>query len=771
MHIRAAQMVPIEILQDDMVGFEGKLPFPPVPNLYGKTLLTEKVIWGEIWFADRSKRGMWHSGYVKDGALYIIQTAREKFNYNRKHDRQIPTLMPLGTYKVWLDAWIRMGDYIYESDPPFTTEPVNGKQKRWNPPDLPARKYWQEVKITAPAQRGDPCRLRLRSRRFHWIYRLSRIIDALDRLLLSHEKLVANVAKARNLAQYLRQFLSVLYESGYNMNHIHIEDPSDDNSKYFCDMQIRLLSTFNACSNFINYGVCLESQAPIPERKHINNLASLVWNLIHNSAFGKEVAHYDPVFAEEHRVLLSRLGFIFNRIPKVFTSVSPVDQYQVRVTGESFDYGRAFACEFTFPFFEKKFGDAGKFPLAKGLSSKPASTVDAINSARRYTISMLNAASIFVSKENISYKKMSDIVGKQIKVWDELWGVAGKEDDLVLLCDEYIEKYKQAGNSDWVRKVLGNRDLLQRDATRAMAASDPDLAKIQEEFRVETEKLEKGIEYKRRKALDVFKESDPAFAGSVQAIEIFVKWAVFVSAWNAFREGAGHASDDPWWIGKGMKAVLKGLDAGGATLQFIGLHKILRAVWLSGAAGDAAGTAAKVTARLETLSKVGKGMGAMADVGSAIVFSYDIFVTHTYGDELLEKYPREDAVSVYGFHLVTWAGKWLVGVGSSGGVFSKLPIFAALQGVGYLSQLIGEFGEAMAAYGAGEHKHFHDVHEELLTTASQVASDVRSRGWPAEFYPRESMEKVREAANNFKWRPVDPKLFNARLAPPVEDGD
>src|SRR5215471_16036887 len=139
MHHRVAQMVPVEILQDDMVGFEGNLPFPPVLDLYGKTLFSEKVLWGEIWFADRSKRGMWQSGYVRDGALYIIQSAREKFMHNRKHQRQIPTLMPVGSYKVWLDAWVRMGDFTYESDPPFTTDPVDGDGKRWAAPPLPSR--------------------------------------------------------------------------------------------------------------------------------------------------------------------------------------------------------------------------------------------------------------------------------------------------------------------------------------------------------------------------------------------------------------------------------------------------------------------------------------------------------------------------------------------------------------------------------------------------------------------------------------------------------
>src|SRR5882724_2475546 len=47
MSTRVAQMVPVEILHDDMVGFGAGLPFPQF-DLYGKRLFTERVQWGEI---------------------------------------------------------------------------------------------------------------------------------------------------------------------------------------------------------------------------------------------------------------------------------------------------------------------------------------------------------------------------------------------------------------------------------------------------------------------------------------------------------------------------------------------------------------------------------------------------------------------------------------------------------------------------------------------------------------------------------------------------
>jgi hypothetical protein len=544
------------------------------------------------------------------------------------------------------------------------------------------------------------------------------------------------------------------------MNQIHIEDPADDVSKYFCGMQIRLLSVLNACTNFINYGVCAGGHAPIPERKHLNNVAHLSWRLIHNETFAREMALYDPVLAEEHRMLLSRFGAVFNRIPRVFARATPKDQYTMEVSGESFAYGREFAREFTFPYFEQKFGQTGKFPLLKGVSTKPASTLQFVNSVRRYTISMLNAASILVVKEQVSYKNLMELLAKE----EKLWGRAATADDIVKAANEWIQKHAEAGRSDIVQRVMRNRDLLLGDAARVNPESAKlrdDLNKVRAELDESFQKFEKRVAQQPQKVLDALKSSNPAVVYGVQSFEIFVKWAVAISAWNVFRESAGKVATEPWWAGKGMQAAIKGLDAGGSTLQFLGLHKVLSTAWLATGKGEASA----IAARLEVLGKVGKGMCAAADIGSAVVYSYDIFVTGSYGDSLLENYLPENATTMYGFHLVTWAGKSMVGLGSGGGFFKALPVFAVLQGIGYLAQLIGEVGEKFAEYGAGEHKHFHDVHQALLDATRGATNEVVSRGWKADFYPQEFRDDVHTFMNNFKWMPVDPLLFRARLAP------
>lgn len=739
---RIARMVPVEILQDDMVGFDSGLAFP-VHDLNGKRAFTDKVLWGEIWIADCSKRGMWWAGYVQDGQLFLDQSARNRFLHNRKHSRQEPTLMLTGTYKVWLDAWLRPGDYMYQNDPDFTTDPVDGDGGQWRAPAPPARKYWQEVKITQPGKKGEPCRIRVRSRRFHWLYRVSRLLDLLDHLLLGHEKLIVRVDETRMYADYLREFLDVLMNSGSNLGHMASRPPQ---LEFLKEMMGVARNVSVHCSNFIDYGVCDGLGDPIPERKHINNVAHLLWALIHEEDFGREVALYDPVLAEEHRILLSRLGSVFNRVPRVFAKAVDIDDRRAIPTGRSFAYGREFAAEFTFPYYNAKLAEAGHAPAF--LPEKPASTLKFVNSVRRYGVSMLNAASIFVVKEKLNPAKLLALIEAEEKVWAT---AASKGYGTLEAASELVGKFRAAGKAAKVEKWSAVRERYLDE----LAAQRGDLAKL----RGEIEDVRKQMEAQPQKIIDRLRVTTPAVVYGVQSLELFVKWAVAVSAWNAFRESAGEEFFAR--VLKGADAGIKSIDAAGTTLQFLGLHKVLRATWLA-----SGGEAGLVAARLKGLEKAGKGLGALADLGSAVLYTYDLF-SAAHDDGLLERYLPEDVCSMHAWHLVTWGGKWFVGVGSLGAYLKSVPIFAKLQAIGYFAQLVGEAGEAFARHGASEHKHFHDVNLEVMSRALRASAAVRERGWNVEFYTPSDQESMARCMAVFDWIPVDGKLLQARLGPPT----
>jgi hypothetical protein len=152
---RIAQIVPVELLQDDMVGFESELP-NPVQNFYGKTAFTDLVAFGEIWLVDCSKRHMWYAGHVRNGQLYLDQSARSQFRNDRDHSRSVPTLIPVGTYKVWLDAWVRKDDEVYASDPLFTKDAVQGNGGAWTAPETSGAQILAgDTRYTA-SKEGDP---------------------------------------------------------------------------------------------------------------------------------------------------------------------------------------------------------------------------------------------------------------------------------------------------------------------------------------------------------------------------------------------------------------------------------------------------------------------------------------------------------------------------------------------------------------------------------------------------------------------------------------
>jgi hypothetical protein len=788
-------LVDVQILQDDLEDFDFEANPPslvellknadptvrssllyPVPErkTRGMHLFSHNVLWGEVWFADRSARGMWYAGYVRNGALFLDQSSpeleprrREELTWNRTHLGQRPSKLPVGHYKVWLDAWVR--GYAYANDPPFTNDPIAGNGGPWVAPPPPHRKYWQDIEVTPPAPGDAACKLRLKSRRFHWLYRLNRLADALNALLIPVERLMASVAEVRNLAEYLRVFLGVVYDS--NITRLHRDPEQHEHVK---EIGITLFNVVARCNNFVQSGIADGIRAsPIPfdpEREHINNLAHLLWRLINNASFAEEIAVFSPELAEEHRIGIAGLGFLFNRIPRILLSLTPSNTSAGAGDNEaedptaqrlltSFDFGAEFARRFTLPYFNNKLERAGKPPAFDGA---PAGTVKILDTVRKYGSSMLNSASIFVAKESVRWSAIASLLQQE----GQLWGRAAEADSLFETADKFIAKYRAAGKMDLVEMIERNKMYFLKEAASPGLSGriiDPKLHALKAELDQVREQMNESMKRQPQKVLDYLKKANPAIVYGVQGFEIFVKWSVAAAAWNEFRGSAGIPEGRP---GRSpFQPIMKTADAMGSTLQFLGLHRFIREGWaLFSRDVPTESVATAFEKRLAALSRLGKACNATHDISQAIVYSMDLFVDHAYSDELLERYMPEDAIAACGFHLIIWGGKWMVAIGSGSSVFSSTPVGVAIHALGYLAQLIGEVGESVAEYGAWEKKCFDDVRRELWNASRRAEARLREHGRPDELYPESENEKLRDLVGRFTMWHSDREELAKRLA-------
>src|SRR5262245_21126448 len=175
-----ARKVPVEVVQQDMESSLSSLRYPVAP-LLGDCFFTEKVLWGEIWLKDLSKRGTLWRGYIKDGQLYLDETTRKGLKAVTKPNRGvIPSLITPGKYKVWLDAFVRLGDFseIYKDDVLTIDNEYDPAVAQWTARSVPHSKYWPVVHVGLPLK-GKPARMVVPSCRFHWLYRLSRLLGTL----------------------------------------------------------------------------------------------------------------------------------------------------------------------------------------------------------------------------------------------------------------------------------------------------------------------------------------------------------------------------------------------------------------------------------------------------------------------------------------------------------------------------------------------------------------------------------------------------------------
>jgi hypothetical protein len=175
-----------------------------------------------------------------------------------------------------------------------------------------------------------------------------------------------------------------------------------------------------------------------------------------------------------------------------------------------------------------------------------------------------------------------------------------------------------------------------------------------------------------------------------------------------------------------------------------------------------------LAAKLEKFSKVGKGLGAIADVGSASLATYELFFDNTYGDDLLTRYTPGDACGMYAWHLVIWGGKWVTATGSVSGNFTKNPISTKLQAIGYVIQFVGEFGEAVYKIGKSEKAHCMSLFAEVRNWNNINMAMMKIDGFePSNFLFERDYRKVVDAMERFEWRTIDKGALANLLGVPV----
>jgi len=761
----AVDRVPVTFRQVDMGGTLLDLPYP-IRERFGKSLFSENVGWAEVWLAERAASPTVWTGTIVEGQLYLDQARKGTQSHARKGAQQRPTLLTTGHYKLWIDAWSRPGEEIYEHDRLTKTDHFGDDElSRWTAPPIPHRRYWQDILVRRP-RKDLPALVDVKSRRFHWLYRLSRIVFTLEQLLDAREKNAVLVTRARDLAVYLLSFLGQIEES--NTNALMVPMLRDmgrpgsvpvDRAKWpdwrkLREMQIGLSRAYETAENFVRWGVG-ETDAGVEDHQHLNNVAHLVWRMVNDAGFQSDLTTWEPHLAMQHRSLLARLPALLNRVPMALqgTEVSP-GSGDIRATGVAMRYGEAFARTFGRKLVARLASGAPAWmqeearapgpapaPGGAGAAGQGGSAVKWLDGVRKYCWSMLNSMSIFVVQTPADVAALSSALEKA-------------DQNVFMALEKEVETYRALGRSDVVQKLLKNRDLLRADEAALRAAAGWSEYGEFEELQAALQKSRGG---QPERLADALKRGNPSALYLLDGFEIFVKVLVARKAWQAFREEALKGKPAAARRGSsGSDAFIRSLDAASTILKSTAFKNFLK--WTVGHASPRSiGGLEKL---LEKGDLAGRWGSFATDLYGAWVYGGDVF-SNAYGDKLLEKYMPEDAVTSYGFHLVIWGGKWLNAMGSTVLTRTKLPLGYALQGLGYLGQFIGEFGEASVDLGGLEHKHFDRVHEALTDATREVRNRLTTYG--LDVYPAAARQQVMAMESAFKWRGVDRDRYRHRF--------
>ncbi len=327
--------------------------------------------------------------------------------------------------------------------------------------------------------------------------------------------------------------------------------------------------------------------------------------------------------------------------------------------------------------------------------------------------------------------------------------------------DASIEKFSKAGNVAKATKWKGVREALVKER-RALSQEgfrlglNPDLDAELKDLEQQMLKVQGDIEAVQKrepqKILDGLKKKNPKALYAIEGFDTFVKAWVAKAAWNEFVMSAGEPPAES--AKKAADATFRTLDCTGTIFKSSGIEKLLQWGWK-----DRLGVSTEEAAKI--FGKWGTGLGALADIGAASVYTYDVFYSQAYASKLDETYLPSDALAIHAWHLVIWEGKWIVAIGSTSGFLGAGPFGTRLQAIGYLFQLVGEVGEAFAKFGKVEKRHYVDVLLQMRLWAMNARARLKDNGCDMDFYPDSTHQKMRDCIDKFTWWPVSPTEYRA----------
>ncbi len=747
----------VTFAQEDMADAVYDLPFPRSQR-HGSTLFTEDVLWAEVWLAERKTDGMVWTGTIRDGELYLDQSAKGGVLHGRGAKQKRPSLLNAGYYKIWIDAWLRPGEDVYAEDRLTWTDYYEyDDASRWKPAPIPPRRFWQDIHVK-PAPGKRQAIVRVKSRRFHWLYRLSRIIFTLDKLLETFERDAALVSVTRDRAVYLLTLLNAMEDSNvsaFTVKMLNQRAPvGDDPQKWpewrkLREMQVLLKNAFVTCDDFVRWGTGGNAEA-IADHQHLSNVAHLLWRLINDRDFQRDSFAVEPILATQHRALLARIPNVLNRVPWAYRSTELTVDGEERAVGVGVKYGEEFWKTFGRDFLGRMAsGRPGWIQQAGSTGAAPDSKssdahVKWLDGVRKYCWSMFNNLSILIAKKPADLKKLADVLEKI-------------EPNIFYAVNQEIEKYRKLGQSDAVQNLIKDRDILRmEDAEVKKRIGWSEYDNFQEldaklrEARGQRVAGERVVDQEERLS-NALKRGNPLALYAVEGFEIFVKTLVAREAIRAFREevekGQGRLGSRT-----SVEAFLRVADVPGTILRSTAFKSFVE--WVAKGARPTA--VDSVRTWLEHGDAAGRWISVGVDLYSAWTYSTAVF-SNAYGDALLERYVPEDAVTAYGFALVIWGGKWLNALGSTVGARSKHPLGYLLQGLGYLFQGVGEMGTAFVDVGGREHKVFNDAHTGVVDLARDARLRLESRGFDP--YPSRDAQRVMSMSSMLDWRGVNRDLY------------
>src|SRR5574341_1306490 len=300
--LKESGQVKVKFLQEDMKGFSRGLQYPANYSMDGSQYFKEEVVFAEVWIYSLKSRREYY-GRIVSGLLYL---------YNSKLDRfEGPAELSIGKYKIWVDAWILkdLNKDFYQTSFPFTTS----DWKVWKSSDIPKPKLkeWQTITVREPkSDEGLYCNILVKSRRFHWLYRLDSLLSVLGSLMQSYESLSRDAMAFQEIAIVMNNFLSILKESDNNLG-VWVSQGPLSSSETYIDLWEKMMEIVYYPADYTGkwiLGLDYENPNIMNKIKHLNNVASLFWHFLEQREFVNALKVWDKSMPEEARVIVSMIG-------------------------------------------------------------------------------------------------------------------------------------------------------------------------------------------------------------------------------------------------------------------------------------------------------------------------------------------------------------------------------------------------------------------------------------------------------------------------------